>query len=590
MRTARKKPTSGSASCPSLGVLRRQAEGVEEEFGDDDAYSESTDDAIAAATSLFQELTAEEHAYLDDLRSWAEAAASRPDSKAVELLRWLEATIKPGGAWSDERVIIFTEYRDTQKWLMNLLTAHGFGGADRLLTLYGGMDPEDRERIKAAFQASPDESQVRILLATDAASEGIDLQNHCSRLVHYEIPWNPNRMEQRNGRIDRHGQRAKAVLVYHFVGQGYDAQASGMNRQPGRSRWRPGIPHARGPESGDHPRRPGQGRPGDRVAGGAGDAREAPDSRYRAAERDAGGIRAMLRVERALRERIERLHDQLQTSKRELHLSPENVEQVVAIGLQLAGQPALIPANVPGLWPDPTGKRTHSPAFYLPALSGSWAPCSDGLRHPHTGVIRPIVFDHDLADGRDDIVLAHLGHRLVQLCMRLLRAEVWAFGSASRMHRVTARQVPDHILDTPAVFAHARLVALGSDGQRLHEQILTAGGRLRDVRFARLNVGEVQNALAWATSDPVPEALRDQLAKAWPQHAEALQSALQARQQDRMAGLTRFLQDRATKEMRDSEDDPDGTAHEHPCRAARPEDPAARTLHDLRAGSASAEY
>jgi hypothetical protein len=139
------------------------------------------------------------------------------------------------------------------------------------------------------------------------------------------------------------------------------------------------------------------------------------------------------------------------------------------------------------------------------------------------------------------------------VCMRLLRAEVWAFGSASRMRRVTARQVPDHILDTPAVFAHARLLALGSDGQRLHEQILTAGGRLRDVRFARLNVGEVQSALAGATSDPVPEAILDQLARSWPQHAEALQSALQARQQDRMAGLRRFLQDRATKEMRDRE-------------------------------------
>ena len=50
-------------------------------------------------------------------------------------------------------------------------------------------------------------------MATDAASEGIDLQNYCSRLIHYEIPWNPNRLEQRNGRIDRHGQ---ASDVYRF--------------------------------------------------------------------------------------------------------------------------------------------------------------------------------------------------------------------------------------------------------------------------------------------------------------------------------------------------------------------------------------
>ncbi|MDW8217293.1 MAG: helicase-related protein [Acidobacteriota bacterium] len=50
-------------------------------------------------------------------------------------------------------------------------------------------------------------SPVRILLATDAASEGLDLQNFCSRLIHHEIPWNPNRLEQRNGRVDRPGQR-----------------------------------------------------------------------------------------------------------------------------------------------------------------------------------------------------------------------------------------------------------------------------------------------------------------------------------------------------------------------------------------------
>src|SRR5437660_11803758 len=90
------------------------------------------------------------------------------------------------------------------------------------MTLYGGMDSTERETVKAAFQFDPVQSPVRILLATDAASEGIDLQNHCCRLVHYEIPWNPNRLEQRNGRIDRHGQKAKRVLIHHFVGKGYN--------------------------------------------------------------------------------------------------------------------------------------------------------------------------------------------------------------------------------------------------------------------------------------------------------------------------------------------------------------------------------
>src|SRR5208282_409009 len=108
------------------------------------------------------------------------------------------------------------------------MSSEGFTGQDRMMTMYGGMDSKSREAIKAAFQAAPDQSPVRILLATDAASEGIDLQNHCSRLIHFEIPWNPNRLEQRNGRIDRHGQKAKKVLIHHFVGKGYNEREGQM--------------------------------------------------------------------------------------------------------------------------------------------------------------------------------------------------------------------------------------------------------------------------------------------------------------------------------------------------------------------------
>src|SRR5438094_1637028 len=155
------------------------------------------------------------------------------DTKARELLAWLTRTIKPNGAWSDDRVIIFTEYRDTQKWLAQVLAHHGLSGADRLMLLYGGMDSQERERIKAAFQAAPEISSVRILLATDAASEGLDLQNHCSRLIHYEIPWNPNRMGQRNGRIDRYGQKAAHPEIFHFVGKGFDSQREVIGASPG---------------------------------------------------------------------------------------------------------------------------------------------------------------------------------------------------------------------------------------------------------------------------------------------------------------------------------------------------------------------
>src|SRR5712692_1840224 len=116
----------------------------------------------------------------------------------------------------------------------------------------------------------------------------------------------------------------------------------------------------------------------------------------------------------------------------------------------------------------------------------SWAACAEGLEHPHTKDIRPITFDHAAADGRDDIVLVHLNHRLVQMSLRLLRAEVWSVKGRKRLHRITARIVPDTALQHLAMIAHARLVVIGGDCHRLHEEIITAGGMLREGRFARL--------------------------------------------------------------------------------------------------------
>ncbi|MGP1386383.1 MAG: helicase-related protein [Thainema sp.] len=197
---------------------------IEEVFADDDIYEESTNDAIASSSQLFHSLSAEEQDLLRFMQSWAETASTRPDAKAQALLDWINTHIRPDGQWSDQRVIIFTEYRTTQKWLFDLLAIQGLAQDERLMTLYGGMNSDERKRGKAAFQAGPDISNVRILLATDAASEGLDLQNHCSNLIHYETPWNPNRMEQRNGRIDWHGQKANEVMIYHFVGKNYSGQ------------------------------------------------------------------------------------------------------------------------------------------------------------------------------------------------------------------------------------------------------------------------------------------------------------------------------------------------------------------------------
>ena len=551
LQNARRR-AGGSHPRPALGILRRQIEQVDEEFGDDSAADEVTEDALEATARLFHAPTAEELGLLQEMQRWAAAAARGPDSKTAALIAWLQRHIKPGGAWGTERVIIFTEYRDTQKWLQGILATQGFAGEGRLMTLYGGMVPEERERIKAAFQADPAVAPVRILLATDAASEGIDLQNHCARLIHFEIPWNPNRMEQRNGRIDRHGQRAPEVLVYHFVGQGYRRQQAAWESAPGDLD--ADLEFLMRAALKVNAIREDLGKVGPVIAEQVEEAMLGRRTRLDtvAAEHAAEPSRRMLRLERQLREQIEKLHEQLQESRRDLRITPENVQAVVEVALELAGQPPLRPAEAPGIWPDPSGRRTGCPVFWMPDLRGSWAVGTAGLAHPHSGAIRPIVFDQALAAGRDDVVLVHLNHRLVQMALRLLRAEIWSPAGQRKLSRVTARVVPDHALDTPVIIAHARLLVLSGDNHRLHEEILTAGGQLREGRFSRLNVGEVQRALAAGDQGRelggVPDALRTRFADLWPAHETALLAALDARMRDRTSGLQRQLAERAAQE------------------------------------------
>src|SRR5262249_6951991 len=153
------------------------------------------------------------------------------------------------------------------------------------------------------------------------------------------------------------------------------------------------------------------------------------------------------------------------------------------------------------------------------ALKGTWSLCSQGLEHPHTKEVRPVAFDPQLVEGRDDVVLAHLNHRLVQMSLRLLREEVWSREGRKRLHRVTARVVPDHVLDTPAMLGHARLVLIGSDHHRLHEEVVAAGGFVREGRFARMNVGQVRDALAVATPEEPSDGVKQRLIELWPKHS-----------------------------------------------------------------------
>lgn len=522
------------------GILKRAIEKVEEDYAVDEEYETALDEAVEAATSEAVELTPREVELLNKMSAWAQRASGRSDSKAEALFAWLEKNLRPGGVWSDQRVIIFTEYRATQVWFANLLAARGFAG-EHLMQLYGGMDPEDRDRVKAAFQASPKDADVRILLATDAASEGIDLQSHCSFMIHIEVPWNPNRLEQRNGRIDRHGQRAAEVRIHHFVPTGFQASIARAE--------------SRGDLDGDleflwvavtkiEAIRQDLGRVGPVIASQVEDAMlgRRTNLSLDQAEKQAAAARKVLGIEKRLGEQIQRLHERVEDSRRSLDLTPENVELVVSTALDLAGQPSLKLASLPGV---------DSPVFHMPALKGTWTRCQDGLLHPHTAKRRPITFDNVVIDGRDDVVLAHLEHRLVQMSLRLLRAEVWAPDTYKRLHRVTAMVVPDSTLDTPAVLAWARLVVVGENRHRLHEEIIQAGGTIRSGRFARLGKEQLDGIVERAEWRMPSEAMLEELTEVWPKIEEPLLASIDARKDDRMQYVHNALDRRRGKEVED---------------------------------------
>lgn len=134
------------------------------------------------------------------------------DARFTELCKLIDRCLRSGGEWkADERVIVFTEYKTTLDYLVRRLQEKY--GEEAILDLFGGMRIEDREMRKARFNDIND--PVRVLIATDAASEGLNLQRTSRYLLHYDCPWNPAKLEQRNGRLDRHGQ-ARNVTIFHF--------------------------------------------------------------------------------------------------------------------------------------------------------------------------------------------------------------------------------------------------------------------------------------------------------------------------------------------------------------------------------------
>ena len=128
-----------------------------------------------------------------------------PDAKAEALLDWLYR-LQSEESDPELKVLVFTEFVPTQEMLHRFLTERGFS----VVCLNGSMDMEERKQVQEAFA-----KDARILISTDAGGEGLNLQ-FCHVVINYDIPWNPMRLEQRIGRVDRIGQ-THTVRAINFV-------------------------------------------------------------------------------------------------------------------------------------------------------------------------------------------------------------------------------------------------------------------------------------------------------------------------------------------------------------------------------------
>ncbi len=255
----------------------------------------------------------------------------------------------------------------------------------------------------------------------------------------------------------------------------------------------------------------------------------------------------LLRAEQDLRAQVRRLRDQLETSARRLHVARANIRRVVDTALALADQPPL--ADL--------GRGEIAP----PDLRAGWERTVADLADPLSGEPRPITFDPAVASGRDDVVLAHLEHPLVAQSTTLLRSAIW--GDRTTLNRVAAVRValPASAEITGLLIAiFARLVVVGADGARLHEEVmLTArvlpeSGRSRRLELEQPRYSELRQAVEAALEPdacrPAPVDAQERLVAEWERLTPQLAQDVGVRAAERVGVLQRALQRRAEDEQR----------------------------------------
>jgi SNF2 family DNA or RNA helicase len=177
-----------------------------------EANEQAERDIIESVLATSPEVLVEERRVVEELIELADEIIDDrtvDESKFEVLSDFLDEEDSRG-----EKLLVFTEHRDTLEYLKRRL--EGLGWAGRIAAIHGGMPYEERDAAVEKFRKPADDGGAQLMLATDAAGEGINLQ-FCWRMINWDIPWNPARLEQRMGRLHRYGQEHDPVEIYNLV-------------------------------------------------------------------------------------------------------------------------------------------------------------------------------------------------------------------------------------------------------------------------------------------------------------------------------------------------------------------------------------
>jgi superfamily II DNA or RNA helicase len=530
------------------------------ELSDDDLDALESEAFAAATESTLGDSTraniAAERALLSQMQALADAARAAPDGRIRKLVEWIAAHMcsgahlpgapspQHGAKWADMRLLIFTEYEDTRRYLVEMLRT-AIDGSDRaeerIEFYHGPTSPERREQIKRAFNAPPAEHPVRILVATDAAREGLNLQAHCANLFHFDVPWNPSRLEQRNGRIDRKLQPEPEVFCHYFVytQRPEDRVLRALVKKTDRIRQELGslsdVLEKRLSEMVKH---------GIIHADSEQLARDitavSPDAAQQAlTDEELEQIRE--RQER-LQQSIDGLRNRLNDARKWIGFDQEQFRDALSCSLEMLGAEALRPT---------AGANGGPPRFEFPNLSArhgadpTWTATLDTLRAlPEDGrrdwewrkdaPIRPVVFD--APEGiDDDVVQLHLEHRVAQRLLGRFRSQGYVYHDLSR---ACLAQTVDAI---PRVVLLGRLSLYGKGAARLHEELIVVAARWIEQSVRRGPLSPYGRDAEARTLDLLEQALRpgvkaavapvvaERLHTSIPQDIEALLPSLERR-------------------------------------------------------------